>query len=116
VARFRPLPGPVPSGFDVESLPVYRAPISHRVAGWTVINAPATTPTPAAEELEAVNEHESAVEDPIATPSTSDEQKCLWANCNKSYSGFNGPTLLWVSFYDTSQSTSDRSLRMDSCT
>jgi hypothetical protein len=98
VARFRPLPGPPPPGFDVETLPVYRAPISHKVAGWTVINAPTTTPTPAPEEPAIVNELEVAgVDDPVTVAPTPADQTCHWHGCNKSFSGFNGPTLLWVS-------------------
>jgi hypothetical protein len=97
VARFRPLPGPVPSDFDVESLPVYRAPVSHKVAGWTVINAPATTPTIAPEEPQAVNEPEVAgVNDPVTVAPTPADQTCQWTGCSKTFSGFNGSTLLWV--------------------
>jgi hypothetical protein len=29
IARFRPLTGPLPLGFDVDSLPIFRTPIPH---------------------------------------------------------------------------------------
>jgi hypothetical protein len=96
VARFRPRDGPLPAGFDVETLPTYRESISHqgyKVAGWTCINNRTASSTGASTEPEAAN-----VNDPIAANSTPGDQICRWNGCSRSFSGINGPTLLWVSF------------------
>jgi hypothetical protein len=109
VARLRPLDGPLPPDFDIESLPVYRAPVLHKVAGWTWITAPAAIPTTAPEKPEAVNEPEVAgVNDPATVAPTPADQTCQRTGCSKTYPGFNGPTLLWVSFCGAFQSTSYR--------
>lgn len=111
VARFRPLDGPLPAGFDIESLPVYRGPMSHlsMTAVSTGSDARVTpnatapeesAPVSAPEDDAAVNEPAAtAVDDPIAvdsTPEAPEDQICHWASCTKTFSGFNGPTLLWV--------------------
>ena len=95
VARFRPLDGPLPPGFDVETLPVYRAPVSH-------LNVPAawTRPAPlAAAPQEAEDDNQdvgAAVAGPVTAQDTPENQTCQWASWTKTFSGFNGPILVWV--------------------
>ena len=107
IARFRPLNGPLPPGFDVESLPVFRTPISHPTT-------PAVKPDVAAEEPDVVSEpgvmpeeaetKTAPVQDPVAISTTTSADKlCQWAGCNRTFSDSNAPTLLWVSFLDASQ-------------
>jgi hypothetical protein len=99
VARFRPLGGPLPVGFDIESLPTYRSPVSHDSSGALV--QPSTTTTTTTDEVETSDEPgPSGVNDPIAVDSTPGDQICKWTGCSRSFLGAKGPTLLWVSFHD----------------
>ncbi|KAH0285087.1 hypothetical protein M436DRAFT_86000 [Aureobasidium namibiae CBS 147.97] len=104
VARSRPLDGPLPPGFDVETLPVYRAPISHPNM---TVNPRSAVSSSAPEHDGAVGEAVtagvndavpravlSAVAHPIAVASTPETQTCHWATCTKTFSGFNAPTFL----------------------
>jgi hypothetical protein len=110
IACFRPLNAPLPPGFDVESLPVYRTPISHPA----ITAAAAEEPDVAAEESDVVHEPAAMPEEaetetapignPIAASTTTPDQICQWAGCSKTFSGLNAPTLLWVSFHDVSRS------------
>lgn len=101
VARFRPLVGPLPAGFDIGSLPTYRGPVSHDYSG-ALVQLSTTTTT---DEVETADEPESSgVNDPIAVDSAPDDQVCKWSGCSRSFSGINGPTLLWVSLRDLYQS------------
>jgi hypothetical protein len=97
VARLRPLGGPLPAGFDIESLPTYRGPVSHDSSGALVQPSTITT----TDEVKTTDEPgSSGVNDPIAVDSTPDAKVCKWTGCSRAFSGANGPTLLWVSLRD----------------
>lgn len=92
IAHFRPLDRPLPPGFEVESLPVYRAPISH---SGLAVDEPPTPLITSAEESEPAS---GAVEGPTTAQDTPEAQTqtCHWATCSKTFYGFNAPTLLHV--------------------
>jgi hypothetical protein len=92
---------------DVESLPVFRTPISHPTITTVEPDVTAEKPDvvgePAAMPEEAETET-APIQDPVTVSNTTSADKlCQWAGCNGTFSGSNAPTLLWVSTHDASQ-------------
>ncbi|CAD0095935.1 unnamed protein product [Aureobasidium mustum] len=109
IARFRPLNQPLPDGFDLESLPVYRAPISHQEieAAGVESSEHATTPpsvvepsSHAPEDLDAASTQPAvASRGPDATQSAAQRLSCQWHGCSRTFAGADGPALLVVCPY-----------------
>ncbi|KAK5999415.1 hypothetical protein QM012_005540 [Aureobasidium pullulans] len=112
IARFRPLNQPLPPGFDLESLPMYRTPVSlptfeefhaanalmsmaastqHVVA--LSLAAQSLFPAPGALPF-ALEQPTSAAADPQAAQPAPQPLSCQWEGCRRNFSGDDAPASL----------------------
>ncbi|KAH0365970.1 hypothetical protein KCU65_g5706, partial [Aureobasidium melanogenum] len=104
IARFRPLNQPLPPGFDIDSLPVYRAPVSHHeiedadvetTEHATRLLSDAGPSSPAAED-QPVPPTQTAVAaiSPRADQPTPQRLSCEWHGCGRNFEGADAPARL----------------------
>ncbi|KAG9858617.1 hypothetical protein KCU98_g513, partial [Aureobasidium melanogenum] len=109
IARFRPLNQPLPPDFDIDSLPVYRAPVSlqkfksadaESTEHATSLASDAGPSSPALEDP-SVAPAQTAVAgaSPSAAHPTPQCLSCEWQGCSKNFDGADAPARLVVSLF-----------------
>ncbi|KAH0401978.1 hypothetical protein KCU89_g3611, partial [Aureobasidium melanogenum] len=104
IARFRPLNQPLPPGFDIESLPVYRAPVSFQdfeSAGAESTEHAKTPMSDAGPSYPALEDHTVAptqtavaVASPGTAQPTPQRLSCEWQGCSRNFEGADAPARL----------------------